>query len=163
MFYGVTSFKASHVDPRSAPGYTLMELLLTLFVIGALSVLIIPVLGHTLGKVEARSFVHQLEEDIAFAQKHAMATEWPIRLKVSQFGRMYTISEPAGVNRSPLKIETFPQGVSVSGDLDVLFQPHVTFAGQSNGGTVYVRHQGKTFAEVRISLLSSRTRVIWHD
>lgn len=140
-----------------------MELLLTLFVIGALSAIIIPAIGHTLSKAEARSFVQQFEEDIAFAQKYAMATEWPIRLKVSRFGRMYTISEPVGVNRSPLKMETFPRGISVSGDLDVLFQPHVTFAGQSNGGTVYVQHQGKPFAEIRISLLSSRTRVIWHD
>lgn len=142
-------------------GLTLMELLLTLFVLSVLTVVVIPAAGNVISTWEARSFVLQLEADIAYAQKRAMATEQPVRLNVNRVG-LYMLSEPDGVLRRTIKSVRFPDSLSVVNNLEVTFQPHATFAGQSNGGTVYVKYKGQDYAEIRVSLLSNRTRVIWH-
>lgn len=150
-------------DIKSSSGFTLIELFVMLFVLGVLTALVIPTAGKFVSYMEARSFVLQLEADISYAQKRAIATERAVTLNVNRIGR-YTMDEPKGAGRrQTIKIVEFPRSVSVMNNVEVTFQPHVTFPGQSNGGTVYVRRDGKLFAEIPISLLTSRTRVIWHE
>lgn len=149
---------------KPSAGFTLMEMLITLFVLAALTAIVIPTAGNLVSRMEARSFVLQLEADIAYAQKRAIATERPVTLQVNSYSGRYLIDEPISPGkRQTIRSVLFPKSVSVMNNVQVTFQPNVTFPGQSNGGTVYVRRDGKLFAEIVVSLLSSRTRVVWHD
>lgn len=144
-------------------GFTLIELLLTLFVMAMLSAIVIPTVGNLVANMEARAFVLQLEADIAFAQKRATATGQPVRFYVSRSTGLYQISERKGVLRHTVKTVYLPKTMSFSDGLDITFRPETTFSGQSNGGTIYIKHKDRKYADVVISLLSSRTRVEWHD
>lgn len=141
-------------------GVTFLELLVTLLVIGALTALILPLTGKTLALMEARAFVLQLETDLVYAQRHAIATERPVNMKVNQAG-FYIISERGGTVHRTLKKVDFPASVSVMDNLDVTFQPNYAYAGQVDGGTISVRQGGKWYADVIFTFLTGRTRVVW--
>lgn len=152
--------KPTHNRVNFSSGFTLIELLVTLFIMAVLSAIVIPIAGQFIANMEARSFVLELEADIALAQKHAIATEHPVRFTVKRLPGVYMMRELTEGSLRTIKTVYVPESVSIS-DLDITFQPNVTFAGQSNGGTVYIKRDNERYANVIISLLSSRTRVEW--
>lgn len=148
----------------SSAGLTFIELLMTLFVMAVLTAVVIPVASQVIVNMEARSFVRQLEADIAFAQKHAIATERPVMFYVNGPTGLYMIRELKDGSEQTIKAVYAPNHVSFTASSilhKMTFQPHVTFAGQSNGGTIYIKQNGEPFANVIVTLLSSRTRVEW--
>lgn len=150
--------------PTTSAGLTFIELLMTLFVMAALTAIVIPVAGQVITNMEARSFVRQLEADIAFAQKHAIATERPVMFYVNGTTGLYMMRELEDGSEQTIKTVYAPNDVSFTATSilhKITFQPNVTFAGQSSGGTIYIKRDGEPFANVVVTLLSSRTRVEW--
>lgn len=156
------SFKIRFIRPGHAQkGYTLIELMMTLFVISALSAVAIPVVDRFVTHTEARAFVLQMEADVALSHKKAAATERMVWFEVNPTTRTYYIFEQIEGRKKMVKFVPFPRGVTASSLLELTFRPNKTFPGHADGGTINVKQGGAPFADLVITPFSVRTKVEW--
>lgn len=152
-----------HSYLRDASGFTLIELLVTLFIIVTLTGVVLPVAGDAVTKIADRSLVQEMEADVVYAQKRAVATERTVQLDIPARGRTYKIVEQQGSGSRELKAVSVPERLAITEGVVLTFHPDQSFPGHANGGTVSIQRNGVAFAELIITPISVRTRVVWHE
>lgn len=142
-------------------GVTLIEVVLSLFLIGVLTAIALPVIGNFVDKAEATAFVLELEADIDLTQRTAVSKERFMRLRVVRSGRAYYVIEQRGTKNVILKTVSFPKGVTVSSNHEFIFDPIHNYKGHAMGDTIGINFDGRPLADLVITPISVRTRVEW--
>ncbi|MBO9129667.1 competence type IV pilus minor pilin ComGD [Bacillus sp. 165] len=128
---------------RSEDGFTLLEMLLVLFVVSLLSGLAYVNLIPLYEGKKAEQFFEQLNEDILFMQELAMSTSERTNLQWFPQSHRYIIQQT--YEEGPLLSRYYDKKIRV--DLHT-FPSIMTYSGKGNinrGGTIYVYYKQKTY------------------
>jgi general secretion pathway protein H len=138
-----------------APGFTLIELVLVLFVIAVAAAVAGPAIGRTTEGMRMRTEVAGFSATLRHAREQAVATQRPHRVEINPHEhRVSVIADEADVRltralSSHLTIEAMPPAA-----LTVRFEAH----GVSSGGNFRLGSAG-VFYLVNVDALTGRVRV----
>lgn len=138
-----------------ARGFTLLELVVTLFVLGLAAVLATPVIGRTTDTLRTRAEVARFAAMLRHAREQAITTNRPYRVVIDPPDRRVTIvageDEIRETRVLPPQFEVRP--VSNPAALSVRFEPQ----GVSNGGD-FRFVAGRVVYRVTVDALTGRVR-----
>ncbi|MCH5583916.1 prepilin-type N-terminal cleavage/methylation domain-containing protein [Shimazuella sp. AN120528] len=136
-------------------GYTLVELLCTLSIMGMLISLAVPNLSTVIAKATYLQLRYQIISQLEDAQLTAMARE--IEVSVQFSNRTIT----TWVDGKTQYKTILPEDVKISSNYKenrVLFRK----TGQVRGGTIHIKKNEKNWMDVVIQVASGTTKVIFH-
>ncbi|MEM7624239.1 MAG: type II secretion system protein [Planctomycetota bacterium] len=135
----------AHPDPKRAGGFTLVELTLTLIIIGAVAAIGVPRYANALTRYKADAAARRVVADIARAQTHARANSTTATLRFRVGLDLVTISElphldlPSQAYTTQLAEEPYDSNLTAAdfgGDTYLVFDGY----GQpDSGGTLTIR------------------------
>jgi len=142
-------------DATVAPGFTLIELVLVLFVIAVAAAVAGPVIGRTMDGIKVRAEVAGFSATLRHAREQAVATQRPHRVEVSPADhRMTVIADEDDVRLSRPLSPTLTVEANAPLGMAVRFEPH----GVSSGGDFRLG-TGTTAYLVSVEPLTGRVRV----
>jgi type IV fimbrial biogenesis protein FimT len=110
------------MDRHPMRGFTLVELMVTLSVMGILLAVAVPSFGDMLGRRRLEGALNELRIDLQFTRSEALRRNRMVTLAVNAAGTHYTISYPDGSgNTVNAKIVELPTGVTLTGNASVDF------------------------------------------
>ncbi|MGH7333306.1 MAG: GspH/FimT family pseudopilin [Candidatus Rokuibacteriota bacterium] len=138
-----------------APGFSLIEVILVLFVLALATAVALPVVGRTSEAVRIRSEVAGFSATLRHAREQAVATQRPFRVEVNPIEhRMTVVADEADVRLTrPLARELTVQAVP-GPSLTVSFDPQ----GVSSGGDFRLS-AGNLVYFVNVDPLTGRVRI----
>jgi general secretion pathway protein H len=138
-----------------APGFTLIEVILVLFVIAVAAAVAGPVIGRTAEGMRMRTEVAGFSATLRHAREQAVATQRPHRVEVNPAEhRLSVIADESDVRLTRPLAHQLTIAAMPPQALTVTFEPH----GVSSGGDFRLG-AGATFYLVNIDALSGRVRV----
>ena len=142
------------IAARRAPGFTLLELILTLFVIALAVALVVPAIGRTTETIRARADVAAFTALLRHAHEQAITTRQRLSVVVDPGERRVTIAAGQAVRET----RTLPPRVRVEASpppaLMVRFDP----GGSSTGGDFRLT-SGPVSYRVTVDAVTGRVRV----
>lgn len=139
---------------RSEGGWTLIELVLTLTLVGLLASLAIPAFHQIGERLERKLTLDSLASDIRLAQREAESRESVTELRIDPSGSGYRVMRGGKtIRRTSVRpryrlTSNYPSG-------RILFRP----SGQVRGGTLWLERNGKRVGRVVLQVASGRPRV----
>lgn len=135
-------------------GWTLVELVLTLTLIGLLTSLAIPAFYQMGDRLERKLTLDSLASDIRLAQREAESRESVTELRIDPAGNGYRVMRGGKtIRRASVRpryrlISNYPSN-------RILFRP----SGQVRGGTLWLERNGERVGRVVLQVASGRPRV----
>lgn len=135
-------------------GWTLIELVLTLTLLGLLATLAVPAFLQIGERLERKLTLDALASDIRLARREAESREVVTELRIDPSGRGYRVVQGGkAIRRASVRsrfrlTSNYPSG-------RILFRP----SGQVRGGTLWLERDGKRVGRVVIQVASGRPRV----
>jgi type II secretion system protein H len=80
-----------NLGDRPAGGFTLLELLAVVVILGVATAIVVPKLGHT-GDITAVAAARQLCGDLRYAQSYAINTQTPVQVSFNCTTAQYTLT-----------------------------------------------------------------------
>ncbi len=139
---------------RNEGGWTLVELVLTLTLLGLLAALAVPAFFQIGERLERKLTLDALASDLRLAQREAESRETVTELRIDPSGDGYRlVREGKTFRRASLRpryrlSSNYPSG-------KILFRP----SGQVRGGTLWLEREGKRVGRLVIQVASGRPRV----
>ncbi|MEW9034095.1 MAG: GspH/FimT family pseudopilin [Planifilum fimeticola] len=139
---------------REEGGWTLLELVLTVSLIGLLAALAAPAFHQIGERLERKLTLDTLASDIRLAQREAESREAVTELRIDPSGGGYRVVRGGkAIRRASVRpryrlTSNYPSG-------RILFRP----SGQVRGGTLWLERDGKRVGRVVIQVASGRPRV----
>lgn len=156
-------------------GFTLLELLIVLMLIGLVTALVTPRLGGSLGSVQAKSTVNKLSAMLRYARNMAVTDQ---KTRVVSFDRatnrvVLELAEQPGIegdpadNQSPQKsyerkVFQLPEGINIEKTLDYQGEPgdgtefklYFYSAGNSSGGEIILKGKRKGLYRIKVNFIT---------
>ena len=135
-------------------GWTLIELVLTLTLLGLLATLAVPAFLQIGERLERKLTLDALASDIRLVRREAESREVVTELRIDPSGRGYRVVQGGkAIRRASVRsrfrlTSNYPSG-------RILFRP----SGQVRGGTLWLERDGKRVGRVVIQVASGRPRV----
>lgn len=108
---------------RSARGFTLIELMVTIAIAAILLAVVVPSLSDLLARRRLEGMANELSADLQYARTESVSRRLPVRLSTLVGGGGYTvIADPAGTPVT-LKTVTLTDGVSVTASTTMTYTP----------------------------------------
>ena len=98
-------------------GFTLIELMVALVVVGMLMGLAVPGFFESTARARLQGAINELAIDLQYARSQAVRERAPVTLTVAASGARYTIANAT----STLKAVTLPTGVTLTADASVSY------------------------------------------
>lgn len=119
------------VSKRRAAGFTLMELIVVLFIISITAAVVIPRVGAGWKRLEDGEFLREFTETIKRARLVAMSTGQPTAFRINGSERVFDLVDPPG-RPIPQNTEVFSEGLEKdlrTGDFLLTFYPDGSLTG----------------------------------
>lgn len=130
-------------------GFSLIEMMCTLFLLGVLAGISIPMIATIVTQLEAEQIANDLVNNLSLAQQMAISREEEVVVQFSQTG--FTIrSADEVIKHWKLKRNYRLQQNYSQGEL--IFRS----SGQSRGGTIRLIYQNETVKELKVQVASGR-------
>jgi prepilin-type N-terminal cleavage/methylation domain-containing protein len=110
-------------------GFTLLELIVVLGIVGIVLVMVAPRVGSNWKQIEDRDFLRQFTETIKRSRLFAMNCGHPVAFRLNGNNRVYGFDNPQPI---PLNVEVFSENLQQdpdSGDFIIIFHPDGSFVG----------------------------------
>lgn len=149
---------------RPAAGYTLVELLVVLAILGLITAIALPMFTGVLPGAELKSAARNLGADMRYARSRAIAGNREVTLSVDLVARRYAISGEARERSLPeeLTIDVLTARSELEGG-DALRPRRASIRffpdGSSTGGRVSLSRGGRTY-HVGVDWLTGRVKVV---
>lgn len=139
---------------REEGGWTLIELVLTLTLIGLLASLAIPAFSQIGERMDRKLILDCLASDIRLAQREAESRESATEIRIDPSGSGYRVLQ----NGKTIRHNSFRPRYRLKSNYPsgrILFRP----SGQVRGGTLWLERNGKRVGRVVLQVASGRPRV----
>jgi general secretion pathway protein H len=138
-----------------APGFSLIELVLVLFVLALATAITVPVVGRTSEAVRMRTEVAGFSATLRHAREQAVVTQRPYRVDVDPAARRLTVvADEADVRLTRALAPQLTVEAVAGPSLTVAFEPH----GVSTGGEFRLS-TGDLVYFVKVDPLTGRVRI----
>ncbi len=135
-------------------GWTLVEMVLTLALVGLLAALAFPAFAQLGERVERQLFLNQLLAEIRMAQREAVSRERQVAFEVDRTGRAYRITRGGKVLQEKRVPNRYHLKSNYPGN-----RLHFHPSGQVRGGRFQLYKGEKQVGEVIVQVASGRARV----
>jgi prepilin-type N-terminal cleavage/methylation domain-containing protein len=137
----------------AAPGFTLLELVVTLMVLALALAVAGPTIGRTTDTIRTRAEVARFSAFLRHAREQAITTQRPHELSVDPAARRVTLRAGEEIRQIRSLPEHLPVQAEPAVALTVRFEPH----GTTSGGAFRVA-SGTTRYRVTVDPLTGRVR-----
>jgi general secretion pathway protein H len=143
---------------RASRGFTLLELLVVLVILGAMAALVPPLLSHGAATASLKRTVATLASELRQARSDAILRNDPQGVVIDPVGRTFGPAEAPLRNRIADGIAVDVTVADIAADRDG--RPGIRFLpdGRSTGGTIRLAGQGRSY-EVQVNWLTGRVRI----
>lgn len=148
----------SPAGDRDARGFTLLELLVVLVILGAMAALVPPMLSRSADQAALKRAVATLASELRIARSEAILRAEPRGVVIDPAARSFGPVEAPSRNQIAAGIAIQVTAAAIAADRDG--RPGIRFLpdGRSTGGTIRLGDQRRSY-EVEVNWLTGRVRV----
>lgn len=144
-------------------GFTLMELVLSVLILGVLTLVAAPVIARAFGGIGAKSEAQKLCEDIRYVQHTALTEGRSVTLVLdtdTRQYRVYPLDDTTDIRRD-VTLDECVEGISSTFPMSgtVTYINYLPTGSPSQAGTVTLSHSGGGTVSVIVALGTGRVRV----
>jgi general secretion pathway protein H len=151
----------AHWNGRSAAGFTLLELLVVLAILGAASALILPRFGGSVSRVSMRSTAVQLVALLRATRSEAMRSNTELTVTIDLSGRAYWSDIQTGPRSIARGIDLTLSGAGIEWKNNAAVRVRFKPDGRASAAEIGLK-EGKASAVITIDWLTGVSHLDWN-